>query len=79
MSEENNKNKKKCKGKSKLMLVYGILQLGSSVVSAIALTAIAISFCSIKEESKVFNNCVEEARETANSVSNAVHFCNGGK
>ena len=53
--------------------------LGSNVVSAIALAAIALSFCSVKQESKVFNKCVEEVEATGKSSSDAVHFCNGGK
>ena len=59
--------------------VYGMIQLGSSVISAIALAAIALSFCSVKQESKVFNECVEEVKATGQSSSNAVRFCNGGK
>tara|TARA_Y100001968_G_scaffold37989_1_gene29066 strand:+ start:1114 stop:1353 length:240 start_codon:yes stop_codon:yes gene_type:complete len=78
MSEDNKNNKQKCSGKGKMMFAYGILQLGSSVVSAIALAAIAISLCSIKQESKVFNECVEEIKTTGKSTSNAVQFCNGG-
>ena len=60
MTEENKTDKKKCGGKGKAMFAYGIIQLGSSVVSALALTAIALSFCSLKQESKVFNECVED-------------------
>ena len=56
-----------------------MIQLGSSVISAIALAAIALSFCSVKQESKVFNECVEEVKATGQSSSNAVRFCNGGK
>ena len=78
MTEENQKSKKKCGGKSKAMFAYGIIQLGSSVVSAIALAAIALSFCSVKQESKVFNECVEEIQSTGKSSSDAVRFCNGG-
>tara|TARA_Y100001968_G_C19215482_1_gene646954 strand:+ start:328 stop:564 length:237 start_codon:yes stop_codon:yes gene_type:complete len=78
MTEENKSNKK-CRGKGKAMLAYGIIQLGSSVVSAIALAAIALSFCSVKQESKVFTECVEEVQETGKSSSYAVRFCNGGK
>ena len=58
MTEENKTDKKKCGGKGKAMFAYGIIQLGSSVVSALALTAIALNFCSLKKESKVFNECV---------------------
>ena len=79
MTEEKKIDKKKCGGKSKAMFAYGILQLGSHVVSAIALTAIAISFCSVKEESKMFNKCVEEIQATGKSSSDAVRFCNGAK
>ena len=79
MSEESKANKKKCGGKSKAMFAYGIIQLGSSVVSAIALASIAFSFCTVKQESKVFNECVEELQANDKSSSDAVHFCNGGK
>ena len=78
MTEENKKTKNNCNGKGKAMLTYGILQLGSNLVSAIALTAIAFSLCSLKQESKVFNECVEEVKASGKSASNAVSFCNGG-
>ena len=78
MTEESKQDKKKCRGKSKAMFTYGIIQLGSSVVSAVALAAIALSFCSVKQESKVFNECVEEVQATGKSSSDAVRFCNGG-
>tara|TARA_B100001094_G_scaffold139087_1_gene134555 strand:- start:329 stop:568 length:240 start_codon:yes stop_codon:yes gene_type:complete len=79
MTEENKTDKKKCGGKSKAMFAYGIIQLGSSIVSAVALAVIALSFCSLKQESKMFNECVEEVQGTGKSSSNAVRFCNGGK
>ena len=79
MTEENKTDKKKCGGKSKAMFAYGIIQLGSNVVSAIALAAIAFSFCSVKQESKVFNECVGEVQASGMSSSDAVRFCNGGK
>ena len=79
MTEENKTDKKKCSGKGKAMFAYGIIQLGSNVVSAVALAAIALSFCSLKQESKVFNECVEEIQATGKSPSDAVRFCNGGK
>ncbi len=78
MTEENKKDKKKCGGKGKAMFAYGIIQLGSSVVSAVALAAIALSFCYVKQESKVFNECVEQVQATGKSSSYAVRFCNGG-
>ena len=79
MTEENKTDKKKCGGKGKAMFAYGIIQITSSVASAFALAAIAFSLCSIKQESNVFNACVEEIQATGKSSSEAVRFCNGGK
>ena len=79
MTDENKKDNNKCGGKRKAMFTYAIFQLGSNVVSAIALGAIALSFCSLKKEAKVFNECIEEVRANGQSTSTAVHFCNGGK
>jgi len=79
MSEENNKATKKCGSKGKLMLTYGIVQLGSNLVSAIALAAIALSLCSLKKEATVFNQCVEETKISGKSIPSSVRFCNGGK
>ena len=79
MTEENKSDKKKCTGKGKAMFAYGIIQLGSNVISAVALAAIALSFCSVKQESKVFNECIEEVIATGKSSANAVRFCNGGR
>ena len=79
MTEDTNKEKNKGRNKGKAMFVYGIIQLSSNVVSAVALTAIAFSFCSVKKEAKVFNDCVDEVRASGKSSSNAVRFCNGGK
>ena len=79
MTEENKTDKKKCSGKSKAMFAFGIIQLGSSVVSAVALAAIALSFCSVNQQSKLFNECVEDIQKAGKNSSNAVRFCNGGK
>ena len=79
MTDENKTDKKKCGGKSKAMFAYGIVQLGSSVISAVALAAIALSFCSLKQESKMFIECVEEVQAIGKNSSDAVRFCNGGK
>ena len=70
--------KKSCNGKGKVMFTYGLLQLGSSLISAISLALIASSLCSLKSESKYFNKCVEEKVEQSTSISEAVNFCNGG-
>ena len=79
MTEANNKDKKKCGRKGKTMIAYGIIQISSNVISAVALAAIALSLCSVKQESKVFNECVEEVQANGKSTSDAVRFCNGGK
>ena len=79
MADKNKKDNKKCGGKGKAMFAYGIIQLGSTVISAIALTSIALSFSSVKQESKVFNECVEEIQANGKSSSDAVRFCHGGK
>ena len=75
---ESKTEKKNCSGKGKAMLTYGILQLGSSLISAISLAIIALSLCSLKSESKNFNNCVEEKIEQSATISSAVNYCNGG-
>ena len=77
MSEEK-KGSKTCSGKNKAMFAYGIIQLGSSFVSALALVAITFGFCSLKKESKFFNECVEEIVSTGSGKADAVRFCNGG-
>ena len=77
MTEEK-KDSKKCGGKKKIMFAYGFIQLGSGFVSAVALAAIAFGFCSIKKESKVFNNCVTEIIENGSTNAEAVRYCNGG-
>ncbi len=73
------KEKKSCGSKKVLMLGYGVIQLGTSIISAVSLVAIALSFCSVKQESKVFTECVEEIRNNGKSSSQAVNFCNGGR
>ena len=77
MTEEK-KDFKKCSGKKNIMFAYGFIQLGSSFVSAIALTVIAFGFCSVKKESKLFNQCVVEIVEAGKTNSEAVSYCNGG-
>ena len=76
MTEEK-KDSKKYGGK-KIMVAYGFIQLGSSFVSAVALAAIAIGFCSVKKESKLFNSCVTEIVENGRTNAEAVRYCNGG-
>ena len=76
MSEE--KKLKNCGGKKKVMIAYGFIQLGSSLISALALAAIAFGFCAVKKESKVFNSCVTEVVESGSTKAEAVRYCNGG-
>ncbi|ABX09400.1 hypothetical protein [Prochlorococcus marinus] len=78
MTEENKAEKKHCGSKKGAMLAYGFIQLGTGVISALSLSAIALSFCAIKQESKVFNECVKEFKGSGKSTSAAVRFCNGG-
>ena len=78
MNNESGKEKNKCGRKGSAMFAYGIIQLGSSVVSAVALAAIAFSFCSLKKEARIFNKCVEEVQVSGQSSSSAVRYCNGG-
>ena len=77
MTEEK-KSSRSCSGKSKAMIAYGTIQLGSSFVSALALIAISFGFCSLKKESKFFNQCVEEIVASGSGKADAVRFCNGG-
>ena len=79
MTEENNNEKKNCGSKKGAMLAYGVIQLSTSIVSALSLAAIALSFCSVKQEARVFTSCVEEVRGSGKSTSDAVRFCNGGQ
>ena len=72
------KDSKKYSGKKNIMFAYGFIQLGSSFVSALALTVIALGFCSVKKESKLFNKCVTEIIEDGSSNPEAVRYCNGG-
>ena len=64
--------------KNKVMLAYGVIQLGSRVVSAVALVVIAIGFWSLKKESNFFNECVQEIKATGSPTADSVRFCTGG-
>ena len=72
------KGKKGCAGKKKAMLVYGIIQISATVISAVSLAAISLSLCAVKKQSDAFNNCVEEVIADGLSTPQAVRFCNGG-
>ena len=79
MTEEKTKEKKNCASKKGAMLAYGVIQLGTKVVSSLALILIALSFCSVKQESRLFTDCVENIQGNGKSSSQAVNFCNGGR
>ena len=79
MSKEAKKTKKKCGSKKGLLLAFGLTTLASRVITAISLAAITLSLCSINKESKAFNDCVEEVRDSTNSASAAVNYCKGGQ
>tara|TARA_B100000475_G_scaffold141700_1_gene104392 strand:- start:729 stop:962 length:234 start_codon:yes stop_codon:yes gene_type:complete len=65
-------------GKKKAMLVYGVVQISATVVSAISLAAIALSLCPLKQQSSAFNGCVTEMIAQGESNVQAVRHCNGG-
>ena len=77
MADKKNETKKDFQ-KNKVMLAYGVIQLGSRVVSAVALVVIAIGFCSLKKESNFFNECVQEIKATGSPTADSVRFCTGG-
>ncbi len=78
MTEENKTEKKNCGSKKGIMLTYGVIQLSTNIISALSLAAIALSFCYVKQESKLLTQCVEEVKESGKTSYQAVHFCNGG-
>ncbi len=77
MSEDTS-NQQQCGGKKKAMLAYGVIQISATVVSAISLAAIAVGLCAVKQESKLFNGCVETVVAEGRSNAEAVRYCNGG-
>ncbi len=77
MADESS-NQQSCGGKKRAILAYGVIQISATVVSALSLAAIAIGLCSVKQESKLFNGCVETVVAEGKSQSEAVRFCNGG-
>ena len=78
MAEEKNTEATRCNKKRGVMLAYGLTQLGTSIVSAISLAAIAVGVCSVKQEAKVFTECVEEFQTNGKTTGAAVRLCNGG-
>ena len=60
------------------MLAYGVIQLGSKVISVVELVTMALGFCSLKKESNFFNECVQEIKATGSPTADSVRFCTGG-
>ena len=77
MSEESS-NQKPCSGKKRAMLAYGLVQISATVVSAVSLAAIAFGLCAVKQESRLFNGCVESVVADGRAQAEAVRYCNGG-
>ena len=77
LKKDTKKDTKKDFINNKAMFAYGVIQLGSKVVSAVALVAIALGFCSLKKESNFFNECVEEIKATGSPTADSVRFCTG--
>ena len=78
MMSKDKKNKKCSKSRRILWYLFGGIGLGARGLAAIALVSIAIKTVPLKFQAKLFNACVEELRESGDSVSAAVNFCNGG-
>ena len=77
MSEETT-NQQSCAGKKQVMLAYGLVQISAPVVTAVSLAAIAYGLCAVKQESRLFNGCVETLVAEGRSQAEAVRYCNGG-
>ena len=73
------KKSKKCLNRSRLIwYVFSTAGLGARVLAAIALLAIAVKVYPLKYQAKYFNACVEQTKNTGQSVSQSVRYCNGG-
>ena len=59
------------------MLSYGVIKLGSTIVSAVGLLAIVLNFFLLKKELNFFNECVEEMKATDSPTADSVRFCSG--
>ena len=77
MSEETT-NQQSCGGKKMAMLSYGLVHISATLVSAVSLAAIASGLCTVKQESRLFNGCVETVVTEGRSQAEAVRYCNGG-
>ena len=75
MSKE---DKKSCGSKRIAMFGFALTTLATRTISAISLAAIALGVCSMSQKARLFNDCVDEIRQTGQTSSNSVRFCKGG-
>ncbi len=72
------KKSKRCSIQKRLLwYVFGAVGLGARGLAALALVAIALKMSPLKNEARLFNDCVKE-QSTNKSISESVRFCNGG-
>ena len=74
---DNTSNQQSCGGKKRAMLAYGLVQISATVVTAVSLVVIAVGLCAVKQESRLFNGCVETVVAEGCSHAEAVRYCNG--
>ncbi len=79
MSEIMQGSDKKCSSSKKVMVIYGVVRIGSSIITATSLLIIALGFSSIKNHLSLFNKCIDEQNTQSRTISQSVHFCYGGK
>lgn len=72
------KKNKKCFGKKNLMMAFASIRLSSAFISAMALLALVIGVSSVNQKAKYFNECIQDKLSQGNTISESVHFCNGG-
>ncbi len=83
MGEKAGKSRKKktspkCLRKKKIMLTYGLIQLGAKLIATISLASIAINLLPNAQKADVFNSCIEETQKEGKTSALSVHYCNGG-
>ena len=77
MSEETT-NQQSCGGQKGATLAYGLIHIPATLVSAVSLAAIAFGLCAVKQESRLFNGCVETVVAKLRSQAESVRYCNAG-
>ena len=77
MSEET-ANQQSCGGKKLAMLSYVEVEVCATVASAVALAAIDVGLCAVKQASRLFNGCVETVVAEGHSQAESLRYCNGG-